>query len=282
LKKLLLKTAVFYYSSLINGISVFNKKKAAAKAMSVFQTPRGKKLTPMQKSYLESFEKNKLKQSGENIPYYNWKANGNRILLLHGWESSSYRWRPYLKDFNDLNLNVFTVDAPAHGRSTGNKFSPIEYAEVIKTIVEKEKINTILGHSVGAYATIIYASENKTPSHLKKLILLAPTGKLRDFMKQFFDFLNINTKVRLAFEENFKKTFNQPLDYFDSDNLIKKVTVGGFLIHDKEDKTLPFKDSIDISKNWKDSSFIETQGYGHRLKGQYIKDLIIKSLKSNS
>lgn len=278
MNKLLLQSAIFYYSSLINGVSKFNAKRAASIAMSVFQTPRGKKLTPKQVEYLKSHQKATINHKNETIPYYNWRAKGKNVLMLHGWESSSYRWKPYLKELNKLNINVFAIDAPAHGRSNGKRFSPTEYAKVIKAIVDKEKIDTIIGHSVGAYATIIYASENDTPACLKNLVLLAPTGKLRDFMKQFFDFLKLNTKVRSAFEENFKLKYGQPLDYYDSDKLIEHVTVGGLLIHDKEDATLPFSDSMDIAKVWTKGRFVATQGYGHRLKGGFIKGVVLDFL----
>lgn len=251
-------------------------------AMNLFQTPRGQKLSPNQKIYLASNQKETIIHNGETIPYYNWKGNGKNVLMLHGWESSSYRWKPYLKDLNKLDINVYAVDAPAHGRSNGKKFSPKEYAGVIKSIVEREKIDTIIAHSVGAYATIIYASEQETPAYLKNLILMAPTGKLRDFMKQFYDFLNLSDKVRSAFEDNFMSTYGQPLDYYDSANLIKKVNVGGLLIHDKEDAILPFKDSENIAKVWTKGKFIHTKGFGHRLKGPIIKEQIIDFLKKNS
>jgi len=275
LDKFLLKTAIFYYSSLINGISVFSGSLAAKIAMDVFQTPRGKKLSAKQKEFLETHQKATFNHKNESIPYYNWPAEGQKVLMLHGWESNSFRWKPYLKDLKNLNINVFAVDAPAHGRSNGKRFSPTEYAAVIKEVVAREKIETIVAHSVGAYATIIYASENETPQYLKNLVLLAPTGKLRDFMKQFFDFLKLNTKVRSAFEENFKAKYGQTLDYYDSDNLIKHVSIGGILVHDKEDATLPFSDSVEVAKAWRQGKFIPTEGYGHRLKGSFIKEIIL-------
>jgi hypothetical protein len=110
---------------------------------------------------------------------------------------------------------------------------------------------------------------------------MAPTGKLREFMKQFYDFLNLSDKVRSAFEDNFRSTYGHTLDYYDSDNLIKKVSVGGLLIHDKEDAILPFNDSEKIAKVWTKGKFIQTKGYGHRLKGPIIKEQIIDFLKQN-
>ncbi|NNE15310.1 MAG: alpha/beta hydrolase [Saprospiraceae bacterium] len=279
MKNLVVKLTIFIYSNFINGLSVFNKKQAANAAMRVFQKPRGKKITSSNKAYLLKYKAGDLLVGSESIAYYNWPKTGKKILLLHGWESYSYRWRPYIKDLQKLNYNVFALDAPAHGLSSGKKFSPTAYADAIKSMVEKEKIELIIAHSVGAYAAIIYASENTTPRYLEDLILLAPTGKLQDFMNQFFDFLKLNDKVREGFRENFIRTYGHDLDYFDSDNLIKKVTCRGLLIHDKEDKTLPFKDSEDIAANWPIGKFIATKGFGHRLKGPFIKELILNYLK---
>ena len=250
--------------------------------MQVFQTPRGKKLSTQQASYLQSHEKDVVHHLGQKMPYYHWPGGGQKILLLHGWESSSYRWRSYIKELTKLGFDVYAVDAPAHGRSDGTKFSPPKYAATIKTIVEKEKINTIIAHSVGAYSTIIYTSENDTPISLRNLILMAPTGRLKDFMQQFFDFLKLNSKVRLAFEKNFFETYGRTLDYYDSHRLIQSVKIGGILIHDKDDQTLPYSDSVEIDKHWSTGRFITTEGYGHRLKGTFIRNLILKHLKGTS
>lgn len=278
MKKLLVNGAILYYSSLINTTSLISPKKASDLALKVFKTPRGKKMTAKEVAFLEASQKGFIEHSNFKMPYYNWPNKGPKILLLHGWESNSYRWRSYIKDLSALEYNVLAIDAPAHGRSTGKLFTPIDYANTIKMIVEQEKINIVLGHSVGAYATILYGSENELPAHLDKLILLAPTGKFQNFMKKFFDFLKLNKKVRASFKENFIKTYGQELDYYDSHRLIKKIPVGGLLLHDKDDSILPFEDSLLINENWPKGDFVATKGYGHRLKGLEIKKIVLNYL----
>lgn len=282
MKEIIFKLAVLYYSSYLNILSVFNPDKAAEKAITLFKKPRNKALRKKQSDYLQQHKKGSFKCNDEEIVWYNWPGAGPNLLLLHGWESSTARWKPYLKDLRERQFNVYAIDAPAHGLSGGKYFTPELYADAIAHVTSKFNIHIIIGHSVGAYATLIYCKRPGRAGSLNNLILLAPTGRIRDFMNRFFDILSLNNKIRSKYFDNFKALYKHDLKYYDSDNLVKGVGLPGLLIHDKDDKTLPYSDSVLVAENWDGVQFITTKGYGHRLKStevkKYIMDYLDKSI----
>ncbi len=216
----------------------------------------------------------KIKIDDYEIALYNWKATGPSILLIHGWESHSYRWKNYIQHFSELNYNIFAIDAPAHGLSSGKEFTPLYYAKAIDKVVQESNIRYILSHSVGAYSTIYYLSHFNTPDDLESVILKAPTGSLKSFTNQFFNFLKLNQSIRDSYEDIFEDTYGKPMDYYDSFELIKKINISGLLIHDNDDAVLPVEESHLIHQNCPQGKFITTDGHGHRLLKSQVMNLI--------
>jgi len=260
----------------------FNPEKAANIALKLFSSPRAGRARDFQRDYLEEHIKGYIISDSIKLCYYNWPGTGDRILLVHGWESNSSRWKPYIADMVDRNYDIYALDAPSHGLSEGKYFNPQKYADGVAQLVEKYNINILLGHSVGAYTSLIYAQREDRNESINQLMLLAPTGKLQYVIDQFFNILGLNKKMREAYNDNFKKIFHFEPHQFDSDKLIKGIGLNGFLMHDKNDRTLPFKDSVLIADNWPQAKFVITEGYGHRLKSSEVKEELFKYLDETS
>lgn len=278
IKQIIIKIFIGYYSFMIRLVSFFSKKKASAIAVGLIQKPRNGKLSKAQRDLLDSWENHSILSHGEEIATYHWQGDGPSVLLLHGWESSSVRWKPYIKEFQKRNISLYALDAPAHGLSGGKIFNPVIYADAVGEFCKKYKVDVILGHSVGAYATLLYASRLQRHQELKHIILLAPTGKIKNFMNRFFDAIKLSEAVRKEYFNEFRNINSKDIVEFDSEVLVKKIKLKGLLIHDRDDKTLPFEDSELIAQNWSEGKFIATDGYGHRLKSSFIYDIVFDYL----
>ncbi len=278
LKRIVYKILVFIYGFGINFISFFSTNIAAKITFKVFKKPRGGKLKKSQSDYLHQELDGYFEVNNDKIAYYRWPSNGQKILLIHGWESSSVRWKPYLSTLIDKGFDVYALDAPAHGLSSGKYFTPQLYADAIAHLVEKFNISILLGHSVGAYSALIYAHSKERSSSLKHLLLMAPTGNMVKFMDRFFKLLGLRDTIKEQYYKNLKSEYLEEPEYFNSYNLIKNIQLKGLLIHDINDNTLPFSDSLLIAENWPKGTFIQTEGFGHRLKSTEVKNAIFNYL----
>ena len=87
-QKIIPKLYGFYFNILV----WFLPKIVAKQAFIVFCTVRKGRVLPNQKEYLDS-AKFEIITVGENdIQLYNWPGNKETVLLVHGWESNTWRW----------------------------------------------------------------------------------------------------------------------------------------------------------------------------------------------
>ena len=274
MNKIIYEILKSFFSSYLNTAAYISPRFAANQAFKLFKTPRARKLTAAEIEYLNAARIDTIKFNDHDIAVYHWAGSGSSILLVHGWESNSARWRLFINMLQELNYNIYALDAPAHGQSTGKYFTPLEYAQAIDQTVKDYSVNKILAHSVGAYATIMYASLYPTPEHLDYLILKAPTGSFRRTTETYFDLLKFNGRLRKAYIQLIESTYNKSLADFASFNLIKNVNIPGTLIHDINDRILPIEDSHLIDRAWPNGTFIITEKYGHRMNQKGVISLI--------
>ena len=280
MRKFLNKAVPTTVGALINGASIISGKYAAAKALSLFATPRKGLVNKYQASFLNTASIKKLNYNGYSIMTYNWKGNGKTVLLSHGWESNTSRWKKLIKLLQDKNFNVVALDAPAHGKSESKKFNAILYSEYINVVSRHYKPEIMIGHSVGGMASIFY--QNKYQSeNLEKIILLGAPSEFKTILKNYTDLLKYNTKVVKSLNKLIEDTFGSPPSAFSTAKFAKSLNgVKGLIIHDRKDNIIPFSDAELIHKNFKNSELISTNGLGHSLNSPVVYSQILGFINS--
>ncbi|WP_109851757.1 alpha/beta hydrolase [Aquimarina sp. AU58] len=262
----------------IQFLFLFYPKKAINKAYILFCTPRKGKILPEQEDFLEEAEDEMVLIDTIYIQTYRWSSMGETILLVHGWESNTHRWKVLIQKLHEKGFNVIAFDAPAHGNSTGKILNVPLYTKCLQKIVELYRPNHMIGHSVGGMATIFhqYTYPNK---EIEKLIVLAPPSELSRIMKGYQEILKLSPKFMRALNQYFKEKHDFYFDEFSMANFVKDLVLNGLLIHDKNDDIAPYSEAEGISKNWKNSQFITTENYGHSLFFDEVDNMIINFLK---
>lgn len=263
----------------INFIGVFSSKYAAQLAIKLFSSPQKGSIKPNDAEYLSEAIQEDIISNGLKIKTYHWTGNKDTILLVHGWESNSARWKDLIKILRYLHYNVVALDAPAHGASQGDTFNAIIYAEWIKEVAKQFEPSVIIGHSVGGMATVFSLYNYKLP-FVKKTILLGAPSNFKGVLSRYVNMMSYNNKVTKAIGQYILKHFNHLPEYFSPSNFSKNLKTKGLIIHDKNDTIIPYQDGLDFKKNYKNSEFISTEGFGHGLKSETIYNHIIHFLKA--
>jgi esterase/lipase len=255
------KSVGFY----INSLGVLFPKKAASLAYKIFSQPRLGKLNPLKiPAFLQTAQQEILDYKHHKIQTYIWHGNQNVILLAHGWESNSMRWKklfPYLKKTGST---IIAIDAPAHGLSSGQEFNAILYSEFIKIAVDKFQPNAIIGHSVGGMASFYYQYKHQNPE-IKKLVLLGAPSDLRIIFSNYVNLLSLNSRMTKALENFFVQKFQLQLDDFSGQKFCAQIKTKGIVAHDIKDKIVAFSEGEKIGKAYQTAKFITTKGFGHSL-----------------
>ncbi len=257
----------------VNALAYISPKIAAGEAFKVFSKPRRGKIGPHHQGFLDSNIEPKLRVDNLEIQPYKWSGTGKTIILVHGWESHSHRWKEIIKRLQQEDYNIIAFDAPAHGYSSGKYLYVPIYSKVLDQIIEVYKPSVLIGHSMGGM-TVLYNQAQDTAQNMEKLVILGAPDKLESLVDQYQNILNLNKKAMMALEEFFQRRFNFRTKDFSSSAFAKKIQIPTLLIHDKEDTITPASGSRAIHKALENSEYMETEGLNHSLYDDAVNDKI--------
>lgn len=249
----------------INFLSFVYPKKAVEKAHILFSNPRKGKFTienlpkTLQEAHSETIHHN-----DDVIQTYIWKGNETIILLIHGWESNSSRWKKMLPYLKKSGSTIIAIDGPAQGLSSGKEMTVPKYAEFIDIVCQKFQPNYVIGHSMGGKTCLYYLYKYQNPN-LQKIVLLGAPCDVIIIFQNFIDLLSLNSKISKALVDKYETFFNIKLEQFSATVFTKEIFAKGLIVHDREDKIVLFEEGKKIAQAWKGSEFIETKGLGHKL-----------------
>ncbi|NNJ89802.1 MAG: alpha/beta hydrolase [Eudoraea sp.] len=267
------------YGSYFNALALISKEKVAEKAYLLFCTPRKGRILPIQSQFLENSKNEVITVGDMKVQTYSWDGDRETVLLLHGWESNSFRWRNLIGFLKREGYGVLAFDAPAHGHSSGSLFNVLRYTDCTQTIVSRYNPDYIIGHSVGGM-TALYHQYLFPENSLKKVVSIGAPAEFSDVTKRYQELLGFNNRVLKALDAYYKKHFGFGIDDFSTAEYAKNITIPGLLIHDELDLVAPFWASEKVHANWNNSQLIKTQGLGHSMHQEHVNEQIIDYLKS--
>lgn len=279
MKNLVIRILARAYGVYFNILALFSMKLAGEKAVTLFSSPRKGKVLPIQASFLKTAANMRIEVGGKQIQTYCWKGTKETVLLLHGWESNSFRWRNLIGSLSEKDFTVTAFDAPAHGKSSGGIFNVPLYAECTYHVVKHYNPSYIIGHSVGGMAAI-YHQYIYPHNSISKIVTIGSPSELYELMEHYQHLVGFNNKVLQALNAYFQAHFGFGIRDFSTSNFVRELPIEGLLIHDIEDPITPYHNSEKVHANWKNSKLISTRGLGHSMHQEGINNQIIDFLKS--
>nr|WP_321237335.1 alpha/beta hydrolase [uncultured Psychroserpens sp.] len=264
---------------IFNFISIFSSRAAGKMALKLFSSPRRIKLKELEKDFLMTAFIEDVEYEGINIMTYRWLGKKDTILLAHGWESNSFRWKSLIEKLKALDYNVIALDAPAHGRSSGKLFNAVLYSECINVVAKKFNVNVIIGHSVGGMATAFFQEKYQLAS-VNKLVFLGAPSNFVGVFNRYVKMMSYNHRIATVMNDLVYERFNKKPDYFNAARLSTNIDVEGLIIHDKLDKIIPYSDAQDYESFYKNSKLITTKGLGHGLKSAEIHNHVLNFIST--
>lgn len=173
------------------------------------------------------------------------------VLYLKGNSKSMKGWGKFAVDFTRHGYNVLMVDYRGFGKSTGRRSQKAikrdlqEVYNKIKELTTEDRI-ILYGRSLGSGFAAKLASMN----HPKLLILDAPYYSLTNVTKRYAPFMPLSLLIKY------------PLPTY---KWLKYVECPIHIIHGTNDKLIPYKTSVKLSKiNPKRTKLHTVIGGGHK------------------
>jgi pimeloyl-ACP methyl ester carboxylesterase len=279
MQKILYHILALSYGAYFNSTAQFSEKEAGKKAFKLFSTPRKGRVLPHQEEYLKSFLGKKIAVNNLGLQTYEWPGSKETVLLLHGWESNTFRWRNLIEKLQEREFNIIAFDAPGHGYSQGTSLNVVTYAEHAQHLIEKYSPKYIIGHSMGGLATIHNQYQHPNTS-IEKIVTLGAPAELSELMEHYQNLLKFNKKVLQGLDKHIYEHFNFRIDDISTPQFAKAISKPGLIIHDELDPITPFSASARLHENWENSRLIKTKGLGHSLHQEDLYVQIADFLKS--
>ena len=246
--------------------------------MGWFTVPRTAKAFSFPEGFQNDFRQGDFTlNDGHQVAFYDWGGQGPKILLLHGWESNASRWHDLAIQLVKEGYAPIAIDAPAHGKSTGEKFTVLEYGRWLEELVPQVEPFAVVGHSAGGMA-ILVASKTISKSAKKAVVKATPAG-LESLFDYFRRLVHLGAHSFQSFELAFEGEFGKPYRDFTALDYIKGEMPSGLILHDQLDEVIPEEEARLIAQNWKNADLVWTRGLGHSQKSPEIYQRIIDFLK---
>jgi pimeloyl-ACP methyl ester carboxylesterase len=278
MKKLLAPLIAKCYGLLFNLYVLFSPTKTADWAFHVFAKVRSGRVRPDQVAYLEAAKKEVVAVEGHNIQVYEWQGHKATVLLVHGWESNSWRWYKLIEKLQAAHFHVLAFDAPAHGHSTGSYLYVPLYACVVEAMVQRYQPQHLVGHSVGGM-TLLYNAYKNPNADVEKMVTVASPSEFHEIMSHYQQLLGFNQRVFAALDQYVKSRFGFYIREFSSRTFVKDNPKKGLLFHDRYDPITPYHASVDVQRHWKGSTLVTTEGFGHSLHQDQVNEKILSFLE---
>jgi pimeloyl-ACP methyl ester carboxylesterase len=273
LRTLLAKT----YGKWFNLVAIFSPPAAAKLAFNTFAKVRKGRVQPRQQAFLDEARHSQEEVVGQVIQTYQWTGEGPRVLLIHGWESNSFRWKNLIAVLREAGFHVIAFDAPAHGYSTGKILHVPLYTECVEHMVQTFDPKYIIGHSVGGMTALYHAHRHPNES-VEKVVTIGSPAEFEEIVTSYQQLLGFNDRVLKAFDALIFEEFGYHVHEFATHRFIKGNPKKGLLLHDRLDQIAPFHASQKVHDAWEDSVLIPTEGLGHSMHQEDVNRKIAEFL----
>lgn len=195
-------------------------------------------------------------------------GDGPNIYLVHGWGGWSLQLSAHVQPLLDQGFRVISFDMPSHGVSDsgvmGARASSLpEFVEALQAVVNAQgPACAFVAHSMGATAT---ATVMRDGAQACAAVFLAPMADPVNYTRGFARLLGFGERTRRRLQQRIERKLGLPMPYFNVPRMARDRMLPPLLvIHDREDREVPWADGHAIAEAWPATHLMSTSGLGHR------------------
>jgi len=204
-----------------------------------------------------------------------WGESGPLVLALHGWRGRTTQFRPLAAALLARGMRTIALDLPGHGRSVGSTATPREIGELL---IEVQKISgpvhTAIGHSFGGAAIgagLLYGFR------AERIVIVSSPTHVSRIPFFFAKALGLPHRAMPHFARLLDEHASRPIAELDLVLTAPKSGIPALLVHDTDDKVIPYSEATALAAVWKGIEFMTTTGLGHRdilANGEVLKRIV--------
>ncbi|PRD41527.1 alpha/beta hydrolase [Phyllobacterium phragmitis] len=194
--------------------------------------------------------------------------SGRISLVVHGWGSCTADMLAIVDALLEAGERVVSIDLPGHGASPGRALNMVQaIAAVDAAWRQYGPFHAMIGHSFGG-AVIINAAAGTVPCYPartpEKIVTIAAPHSMTEVFDGFGRMVRLRHDVRDAMDDEVLRLACQPLPAFDTDQLLRRLTIPALVIHARDDKEVSAKSAEAKAKAGSHVTLHWADGLGHR------------------
>lgn len=242
---------------------------AGAWAERLFLTPPRPKDAVLASLDLIDAKSGLLEHKGRAIATWTWGARSREapaVLLAHGWGGHAAQLRGFVFPLLSAGYRVVAFDQPAHGVSEGRLTGLPDFAEVLAEVAwqagaRQGFIQGVVAHSMGGAATALAIARGLP---VRRAVIIGTSLEVGAYARRFARWHGMPERVREAMQAAIEERFGVRWSQLDVAKLAPRLRVPALVIHDRDDRTVPWAEATRFARLWPQARLLLTQGLGHR------------------
>ncbi|MCB9230199.1 MAG: alpha/beta hydrolase [Bacteroidia bacterium] len=261
-----MKVILFFYRLYFNVLSLLAPKTAAKKAFELFQGVRNKKIRSNEKPFFDVADSFITPFEGEDLICYELgNPSGKLVLLVHGWDSHPGAMSAIGFDLAKRGYYVVSFNLPGHGTQKRRRNNLLLSAMAIDAVIRRLRPShpiSIVTHSFGSAATSFSLSRSGIP--VDQLIFLTSPNRLEKVFRDYQKLIALPEKTFKLLIRRAENLLKRKMNEMNVQRMWEDVNYRHLtMIHDKDDRIIPFENAQYITSHWPNSELIALEGTGH-------------------
>lgn len=233
-----------------------------AAARHAFSAPERVPLSTEERAALAGHAEPPLRHEGLKLARWTLGA-GPRVVLVHGWSSRGAHLLGFARALVEAGFSATLFDLPAHGDSTGHAASVVHAGRALRAIVADigNEVHGVVGHSMGSAAALLAFAHGW---RVQRSVHLAGPSSLTPMVKGLAKAQGLGPADAAAFAGWVEGFIGTRICHVDLERLQHGLCHAGLILHDAEDRTVPFAASQALHAAWPGSCLEPLTGLGHR------------------
>jgi pimeloyl-ACP methyl ester carboxylesterase len=202
-----------------------------------------------------------LPVGGKGVVGWEWGA-GPTVLLVHGWSGNGAQMSPFVAPLVAAGFHVVTFDQPAHGHSEGKRTTVLELRDAVTALARRTgPVHAAVAHSLGATATVLALAAG---APIERAVLLAPPAESPYFVRAFARKVGLSEAGVEAVVARLRALVGPEVGALDVRPLVAALRTPLLVMHDREDREVPFSHGSSIAAASPAARFVALSGLGHQ------------------
>ena len=183
------------------------------------------------------------------LTLWHWRPTGaarGRVLLIHGWTTNSRCWLAYVSALLQAGLEVWSMDAPAHGASSGRSSDLPSFIRGLHAALDHiGEVDVLIGHSLGAASIpgTLCGSHGLGPKReVGAVVLLSSPNSPSIYTKVFSEKLGLSPRTAAGLTDAFDRRYGARETLQTTGEQLGILNAATLLVHDQGDKVIPIQE----------------------------------------